>query len=57
MALYFEDLFIGPGDHASRPAVTDSPEGALYVCTDDNVVEVNDGATWSEWFDPHEVQP
>ena len=57
MALYFEDLFIGPGDHASRPAVTDAPEGALYVCTDDNVVEVNDGATWSEYFDPDEVQP
>lgn len=57
MAEYLTEQWAGPGDHAARPAVTDVSEGALYVCTDDNVIEVNDGATWTEWFDPHEVQP
>ena len=57
MALYFDELLIGPDDHAGRPAVTDAAVGTLFVCTDDDVVEINDGATWSEWFDPGEVQP
>lgn len=52
MADYFEDQFSGPDAHAGRPAVTDVAEGALFVCTDDDVVEVNDGAAWTEWFDP-----
>lgn len=52
----FDDLFIGPDAHAGRPAVTDAPEGALFVCTDDNVVERNTGAAWVEWYDPSEDQ-
>lgn len=57
MALRFEDLFIGPDDHAARPAPADAAEGTLFVCTDDDVVEVNDGSSWTEYFDPQGVQP
>jgi len=56
MALRWEDLLLGPDTHAGRPAVTVAAEGALFVCTTDDVVEVNDGATWSEWFDPAAAQ-
>lgn len=56
MADYLLEQWGGPGDHGARPAVTDVSEGALWCCTDDNVVEINDGAAWVEWFDPHEDQ-
>lgn len=56
MAIVWGDLFQGPDTHANRPAVTDVPVGSLFVCTDDDVVEINDGATWTEWYDPQETQ-
>jgi hypothetical protein len=56
MADYYGDQISGPGDHAARPAVTDVAEGALFVCTTDDVIERNDGAAWVEWFDPQEDQ-
>lgn len=56
MADYIEDQFIGPADHASRPAVTAVAEGALFVCTDDDVVEQNTGSAWEAWFDPGVAQ-
>ena len=56
MTLLWTDLLLGPDTHTNRPAVTDAAEGALFVCQDDDVVEINDGATWSEWFDPMEAQ-
>lgn len=38
------------GDHASRPAAGDVPEGTLYSCTDHAKVYQSDGAsTWSDW--------
>lgn len=56
MADYFADQILGPDAHAGRPAVTDVAVGAEFVCTDDDVVEVNTGAAWVEYFDPQETQ-
>lgn len=56
MADYLEDQFSGPDTHAARPAVTDVAEGALFVCTTDDVIEQNTGAAWVEWFDPGVAQ-
>jgi hypothetical protein len=56
VADYYGDQIIGPGTHAGRPAVTAVAEGALFVCEDDDVVEVNTGAAWIEWFDPESAQ-
>lgn len=56
MADYYGDQIIGPDTHTNRPAVTAVAEGALFVCTDDDVVERNDGSTWAEWFDPGTAQ-
>lgn len=56
MAVYFSDLFIGPDTHANRPGVNEAPVGTLFVCEDDDVVEVNDGTSWTEWYDPEEAQ-
>ena len=55
MADVYGDQIIGPDTHAARPAVTAVAEGALFACTDDEVIERNDGATWVEWFDPSEA--
>ena len=56
MADYYADQILGPDTHAARPAVTDVAEGALFVCEDDDVVEINTGAAWVEYFDPGEAQ-
>lgn len=56
MADYYADQIIGPDTTANRPAVTAVAEGALYVNTDTDVVEINDGSSWTEWFDPSEAQ-
>lgn len=56
MADYYGDQILGPDDHAARPAVTAVAEGALFVCTDDDVLEVNTGAAWVEYFDPGVAQ-
>ena len=57
MADYYGDVTIlGPDTTANRPAATSVAEGALYVNTDTDVIERNDGGTWSEWFDPLEDQ-
>ena len=37
------------GDHASRPAASAVGGGALYSCTDDNLIYQSDGSTWSTW--------
>lgn len=37
------------GDHASRPAAGDVPEGTLYSCTDHDLIYQSDGASWSTW--------
>lgn len=37
------------GTHAARPAATTVPEGALYACTDHNLIYQSDGTTWSIW--------
>lgn len=52
----YDHTFLGPDTTANRPAVTAVAEGALYVNTDTDVVERNDGSTWAEWFDPQEAQ-
>ena len=56
MADYYGDQILGPDTTANRPAVTAVAEGALYVNTDTDVVERNNGSTWVEWFDPEEDQ-
>jgi hypothetical protein len=37
------------GDHASRPAATDIPQGTLYSCTTHSLIYQSDGSTWSTW--------
>lgn len=38
------------GDHGSRPAFGDVPEGTLYACSDHALIYQSDGATaWSTW--------
>lgn len=37
------------GTHAARPAATAVPVGALYSCTDHNLVYQSDGSTWATW--------
>ena len=48
MTTYFAD-HLPSGDHASRPAATAVPEGALYSCSDHDLIYQSDGATWSTW--------
>lgn len=40
---------LATGDHASRPAASAVGTGALYSCTDHDLVYQSDGATWSTW--------
>lgn len=56
MADYYADQILGPDTTANRPAVTAVAEGALYVNTDTDVVERNNGSSWEEWFDPETDQ-
>lgn len=38
------------GDHASRPAFGDVPEGTLYACSDHGLIYQSDGTSaWSTW--------
>jgi hypothetical protein len=38
------------GDHASRPAFGDVPEGTLYACSDHGLIYQSDGSSaWSTW--------
>lgn len=37
------------GDHASRPAAGDVPEGTLYSCTTHSLVYQSDTSTWTTW--------
>lgn len=40
------------GDHASRPAFGDVPQGTLYACSDHDLIYQSDGSTaWSTWSD------
>src|SRR4051812_9406703 len=45
------------GDHASRPAATDTAEGATYDCSTHQKRYQSDGATWSTILDPSSVAP
>lgn len=39
------------GDHASRPAAGDVPQGTLYACTTHNIIYQSDGVSvWSNWW-------
>lgn len=41
------------GDHASRPAASAVPQGALYSCTTHSKIYKSDGtSTWSDWAIP-----
>lgn len=37
------------GDHASRPAASAVGKGALYSCTDHDLIYQSDGSTWTTW--------
>lgn len=38
------------GDHASRPAFGDVPQGTLYACSDHDLIYQSDGSSaWSTW--------
>lgn len=39
------------GDHASRPAANAVGKGALYSCTDHDLIYQSDGSSWSTWAD------
>lgn len=40
------------GDHTSRPAFGDVPQGTLYACSDHDLIYQSDGSTaWSTWAD------
>jgi hypothetical protein len=39
------------GDHASRPAANTVGTGALYACSDHNLIYQSDGSSWSTWSD------
>lgn len=49
MATTFANHLLGPDPHANRPAATDVPSGALYSCSDHDLVYQSDGATWTTW--------
>jgi hypothetical protein len=40
---------LGTGDHASRPAANTVGSGALYSCSDHDLVYQSDGSAWSTW--------
>lgn len=42
------DLFVD-GDHASRPAESTVPIGALYACTTHGLIYKNEAGTWGTW--------
>lgn len=49
MATRFTDHLL-EGDHASRPAFGDVPQGTLYACSDHPLIYQSDGSTaWSTW--------
>lgn len=49
MATRFIDHLL-EGDHASRPAFGDVPQGTLYACSDHDLIYQSDGvAAWSTW--------
>jgi len=51
MTIYWVDLILS-GDHASRPAAADVPEGTIYSCSDHDLVYQSDGSsTWTTWAD------
>lgn len=43
------DLIPASGTHASRPTASAVPAGALYSCTDHNLVYRSDGSSWATW--------
>lgn len=43
------DVVRGVGTHLARPAVADVPHGALYPCSDHNLIYRSDGTTWATW--------
>lgn len=43
--------WLGSGDHASRPAAGDVAHGALYACSDHDLIYQSDGSSWSTWSD------
>jgi hypothetical protein len=52
MVLRYEDLIIGPDDHAGRPDPSDTADGTLFVCTEDEAIERSNGVdAWSEYYD------
>lgn len=38
-----------PGDHASRPAAADVAKGALYACSDHDLIYQSNTSAWSTW--------
>ena len=43
------DVVRATGTHAARPAATAVPSGALYPCSDHDLIYRSDGATWATW--------
>lgn len=44
-------IHLGPDTHANRPAANASglPVGALYLCSDHDLIYKTDGSSWSTW--------
>lgn len=43
------DLIQAEGTHAARPAATAVPAGALYKCSDHNLIYRSSGTAWATW--------
>lgn len=51
MAATVTGIHLGPDDHASRPAASGVPYGALYYCSDHDLVYINNAGTWGTYLD------
>lgn len=51
MATGFAAHMLGPDDHSSRPAANTVPYGAIYYCTDHDLMYINNAGTWGTYFD------
>lgn len=51
MAATVAGIHLGPDTHANRPAAGTPPVGALYSCTDHDLIYRTDGSTWATYAD------
>lgn len=47
---FYAAHILGPDTHANRPAETDVPDAALYVCSTHGKIYRNNAGTWGDWW-------